>query len=79
LPEERSYFYEETIMQKFLIILGLLLIIAGLLWPWLGAIPFGRLPGDILIDKPNIKVYFPITTMLLISIVISLIVWFFRR
>ncbi|HOO90941.1 MAG TPA: DUF2905 domain-containing protein [Syntrophales bacterium] len=66
-------------MQKFLIILGLLLIIAGLLWPWLGAIPFGRLPGDILIDKPNIKVYFPITTMLLISIVISLIVWFFRR
>ncbi len=79
MPEERSYFYEETIMQKFLIILGLLLIIAGLLWPWLGAIPFGRLPGDILIDKPNIKVYFPITTMLLISIVISLIVWFFRR
>lgn len=66
-------------MQKFLIIAGLLFIIAGLLWPWLGAIPFGRLPGDILIGKPNIKVYFPITTMLLISIVISLIVWFFRK
>ena len=66
-------------MQKLLIILGILLIIAGLLWPWLGAIPFGRLPGDILIEKPNLKVYFPITTMVIMSIVISLIVWFFRK
>ena len=66
-------------MQKLLIILGILFIIAGLLWPWLGAIPFGRLPGDILIEKPNLKVYFPITTMVIMSIVISLIVWFFRK
>jgi hypothetical protein len=50
-----------------------------LLWPWLGKLPLGRLPGDIIIDRPNLKIYFPITTMVLISLVISLIMWLFRK
>jgi len=66
-------------MQKLLIITGLILLIGGLLWPWLVTLPLGRLPGDIMISRPTLKVYFPITTMVVISLVISLILWLFRR
>lgn len=66
-------------MQKTLILLGVLLVLAGLLWPWLGKLPFGRLPGDIVIDRPNFKLFFPITSMLLVSGLISLIMWFLRK
>lgn len=66
-------------MQKALVIAGLVILIAGLLWPWLGKLPLGRLPGDIVIDKPGLKVYIPITTMVLVSVVVSIIVWFFRK
>lgn len=69
----------EPIMQKILIIAGLILLVTGILWPWLGALPLGRLPGDIMIDRPNMKVYFPITTMVVISLAVSLILWLFRR
>lgn len=47
-------------MQKTLIVIGILILLAGLLWPWLGKIPLGRLPGDIVIDRPNFKLYLPI-------------------
>ena len=60
-------------MQRTLIILGISLVLIGLLWPWLGKLPLGRLPGDILIDRPGLKVYIPITTMVLVSLVISLL------
>ena len=66
-------------MQKTLIIIGIVIIIAGLLWPWLGKIPLGRLPGDIVIDRPGLKIYFPITTMILVSLVLSILFWLFRR
>ncbi|NOY13060.1 MAG: DUF2905 domain-containing protein [Deltaproteobacteria bacterium] len=66
-------------MQKTLIILGVILLLGGLLWPWLGKLPFGRLPGDIVIDKPGFKLFFPITSMLLVSGLISLILWFLRK
>ena len=66
-------------MQKILIIVGLLIVVAGLGWPWLSKIPFGRLPGDIVIDKPGLKVFFPITSMLLVSGLVSLILWLFRK
>jgi len=66
-------------MQKTLIILGIILLAVGLLWPWLGKLPIGRLPGDIVIDRPNLKIYFPITTMIIISIIISIISRFFRK
>ena len=66
-------------MQKTLIVLGILIVLAGLLWPWLSKLPLGRLPGDIVIDKPGFKLFFPITSMLLVSGLISLIMWFFRK
>lgn len=66
-------------MQKTLITLGVLILIAGLLWPWLVKLPLGRLPGDILIDRPGFKVYIPITTMIVVSIILSIIAWFLRK
>jgi len=64
-------------MQKTLIIIGILLVLVGLLWPWLSQLPLGRLPGDIVIEKPGFRFYFPITTMILLSLVLSLIFWLF--
>jgi len=65
-------------MQKALIFSGIVLIVLGLAWPWVGKIPLGHLPGDIVIDKPGIKIYFPITTMLIVSLVISLVLRLFK-
>ena len=66
-------------MQRTLIILGLVLVAAGLLWPWLTKIGLGRLPGDIHIEGENGGFYFPIVTCLVIWIVLSLLLWIFRR
>jgi len=66
-------------MQKVLLAIGVLLIVAGLLWPFLSRLPLGRLPGDIVIDRPGLKIFIPITTMVLVSVVISLILWILRR
>lgn len=66
-------------MQKILTTIGLLILIVGLLWPWLGKLPLGRLPGDIVIDKPGFKMFFPITSMLLVSGVVSMIMWLLRK
>jgi len=66
-------------MNRLLIILGTALILGGVLWPYLKRLPLFRLPGDIVIDRPGFKFFFPITTMLLLSAVISLIAWLFRR
>lgn len=66
-------------MQRALIVIGLLVLVAGLLWPWLSQLPLGRLPGDIVIDKPNLKIYVPITTMILVSALVSLLLWIFRQ
>jgi Protein of unknown function (DUF2905) len=66
-------------VNRLLIILGTTLIVAGLIWPWLRRLPLFHLPGDIIIDRPTFKFFFPITTMLLISAAISLLAWVFRR
>lgn len=66
-------------MQKVLIGLGVIFLAVGLFWPWLGKLPIGRLPGDIIIDRPNLKIYIPITTMIIVSIIISLLTRFFRK
>lgn len=66
-------------MQKILIILGIVILIAGIAWPLLARLPLGRLPGDIIIDKPGLKVYIPVTTMLLVSVIVSVILWLFRK
>ncbi len=66
-------------MPRILITLGVILIILGLLWPWLQKAGLFRLPGDIVIERENFRFYFPVTSALIISIVISLILWLFRR
>jgi len=66
-------------MQRALIILGLVLVAAGLAWPWLSRLGLGRLPGDIRIETGSGGFYFPIVTCLVISVVLSLILWFLRR
>ena len=66
-------------MQKILIYTGLLILAAGLTCPWLSRLPLGRLPGGIIINRPGLKVYIPITTMILISLVISLLARFFKK
>jgi hypothetical protein len=65
-------------MQKALIILGLVILAVGLLWPWLGRIPFGRLPGDIVISRPGFTFYFPITTSIVVSIIIAVLLKIFK-
>jgi hypothetical protein len=66
-------------MARWLIILGVVLIAAGLLWPWVTKLGLGRLPGDIVIERENFRLYLPITTSILISVVLSLILWFLNR
>lgn len=66
-------------MQRLLIIVGVALIAAGLSWSWLSRLPLGHLPGDLIIARPGFRFYFPITTMILVSLVLSLIAWLFRR
>jgi hypothetical protein len=66
-------------MQRLLILLGLLLLVVGLAWPWLSKLPFGRLPGDITIERENFSFYFPLTTGLLVSILLSLLLWWWSR
>ncbi|HWS03274.1 MAG TPA: DUF2905 domain-containing protein [Gammaproteobacteria bacterium] len=66
-------------MQRTLIILGVVLVVLGLLWPWLTKLGLGRLPGDIVIERNGLRVYFPLMTSLLVSVVLSLLFWLFRR
>ena len=66
-------------MQRILIALGIALLVAGLLWPWLAKLGLGRLPGDIRIERDGFTFYFPLTTGLLVSAVITLILWILRR
>src|ERR1700738_3921269 len=67
-------------MARFLIMLGLfVLLVAGLLWPYLGRIGLGRLPGDIVIERENVTFYFPVRTVLLLSRLFSLVFWVVNR
>lgn len=66
-------------MNRILIALGILLLIVGLAWPWLTKLGLFRLPGDIVIERENFRFYFPVTTMILVSAVISLVLWLFRK
>jgi hypothetical protein len=66
-------------MARFLVVLGLLLLLAGLLWPYLGLIGLGRLPGDIVIQRENVTFYFPLMTSLLLSVLFSLVFWVVNR
>lgn len=66
-------------MSRMLIAFGLILVAAGLLWPWAASLGFGHLPGDIVIRRKHFHLYLPLTTSLLISAVLSLIIWLIRR
>jgi hypothetical protein len=66
-------------MQRSLIVLGLLIALVGVAWPWVSKLPLGRLPGDVMIDRPGFRFFFPLTTMIIISVVISLILMIFRK
>ena len=66
-------------MSRWLILIGFILIVAGLLWPWFSKWGLFRLPGDIVIERENFRFYFPITTMVVVSVVISLLLWLFRK
>lgn len=66
-------------MARFLITLGVILVVAGLAWPLLGKLGLGRLPGDIHVEREGFSFYFPITTGLIISAVVSLVLWLLRK
>jgi len=66
-------------MNRLLVVLGTVLIIAGVLWPWLKRMNFFHLPGDIVIERPGFKFFFPITTMLILSAALSILAWLMRR
>ena len=66
-------------MSRFLITFGLVLIAAGLLWPLAQKAGLGRLPGDIVIERETFRLYIPLTTSLLISAVLTLVLWWLGR
>ncbi|MEL0103913.1 MAG: DUF2905 domain-containing protein [Gammaproteobacteria bacterium] len=65
-------------MSKILITLGVIFLLLGILYPYLASLGLGRLPGDIIIKKNNFNLYFPITSAIIISILISIIMKIFR-
>ena len=68
-------------MGKLIILVGVILVIIGIIISFVGTRFgwFGNLPGDLKIERENVRIYFPITTMIIISIVLSLLIWLFRK
>jgi hypothetical protein len=66
-------------MNRTLVLLGVALLVAGLAWPWLSRLPLFRLPGDIVIDRPGFKAFFPVTSMLIVSLAVTAVLWLMRR
>jgi len=66
-------------MSRLLITIGVVFIVLGVLWPLLGKLGLGRLPGDISIHKDNFTFYFPIATSIVVSIVLTVILWLIGR
>jgi hypothetical protein len=66
-------------MGRLLVILGGVLVLVGLAWPLLQRLGLGRLPGDIVVDRGNFHFYFPVTTSIIVSIVLTFLFWLFRR
>jgi len=66
-------------MQRVLIAIGAVFLLVGLVWPWLSRFGLGRLPGDIHIETDHGVLFIPIMTCLIISVVLSLVIWLIRR
>ncbi len=64
---------------KWLIILGVILILAGLAWPWLSRLGLGHLPGDTYIERKGFSFYFPLISSILVSLVLSVLFWILRK
>ena len=66
-------------MPRLLVSLGIVLVLTGLAWPWLTRLGLGRLPGDIAIERGNFSFYFPIVSCIVVSVVLSLVLWLINR
>jgi hypothetical protein len=66
-------------MRQWLIAIGVVLVAVGLLWPWLTRLGLGRLPGDIIVERGNFSFYFPLVTCVIVSVVLSFILWLLNR
>lgn len=66
-------------MSRALIVIGLLIVAVGVLWPWLQKVGLGRLPGDFTIRRDGFTFYAPIASCIVVSIVVSAVLWFLRR
>lgn len=66
-------------LGRWLITLGVVLVVLGVLWPWISRLGLGRLPGDIVIERETFRLYIPIVSSLLVSIVLSVILWLVHR
>ncbi len=66
-------------MRAWLIAIGFVLVAVGMLWPWLGKLELGQLPGDIVVERGKFSFYFPIVTCLVVSLVASFILWLLNR
>lgn len=66
-------------MNRTLVFIGIGCIFAGLFWPWLRNLPFGRLPGDIVIVRDHVRFFFPLTTCIVVSVVLTILFWLFRK
>ena len=66
-------------MSRILIIIGLIIVAVGVFWPWLGRIGFGRLPGDIMIVRENFTIYIPITSGVVLSVLLTVVLWLVNR
>ena len=66
-------------MSRLLIIFGLVLVAVGVFWPVIAKLGLGRLPGDLVIERENFRLYIPIATSLLISLLLSVVLWFLNR
>lgn len=66
-------------MPRILIVIGALLIVIGVAWPWLTKLGLGRLPGDFFVERGNFKFYFPLATSVAVSVVVTLLLWLFRK
>lgn len=72
-------FFFGSPVSRILVTVGIVLIVAGLLWPVLQRLGLGRLPGDVVIERDNVRVYIPIVTSLVLSVLLTLILWLINR
>lgn len=66
-------------LSRTLVIIGVVIAAIGLLLPYLSKLGLGRLPGDIAIERENFRFYFPLATSIIVSVVLTLLLWLFRR